>query len=460
MTITLIVPIFNVEKYIEECLNSIVNQTVPFDEVILVDDGSMDNSYRICKEYSNKFPNIFLIHQKNQGQGKARNIGIGLASSDYIMFCDSDDYFNTQVCEKMHQEWEKQDIEVGLFDAICIYEEGFSSELNPYDRSWIQYKEIMNGEEYFVITYPRMHIVSPCLMMLKKDFLIKNNIEFPIGMFYEDNVFFIKILLRAERIKYISEKLYYRRYRQGSTINSAINDKKMNDKIGIIKQIQELLLEEMQKQGYGMQIFISYYWNLYGDFLYECLENKSLLDKKRWGNLIYESYKESSKLWINNNYFDNSLSILGEHCLILDLLKKLGVKINNRRYHELRNRYTDKIIKLLTKIPLQNEKVVVGIYGVGKQTDCFIETYERLIGKIKCKIIYLETKVEKGKKYKGQQVYCMKDKIKELSIIIISSLRYQDNLIQNIKNTGTDIEIFTLYDKNESREIKWNLLLK
>ena len=203
MTISLIVPIFNVEKYIEECLNNIVNQTVPFDEVILVDDGSTDDSYGICKEYSKKFSNIILIHQDNQGQGKARNIGIDLASSDYIMFCDSDDYYNRHICEKMHQEWEMQDIEVGLFDAVCIYEDGFASEVNPYDRSWIQYKEEMNGEEYFIITYPRIHIVSPCLMMLKKEFLIKNNIEFPIGMFYEDNVFFIKILLSAKIIRYM-----------------------------------------------------------------------------------------------------------------------------------------------------------------------------------------------------------------------------------------------------------------
>ena len=460
MTISLIVPIFNVEKYIGECLNNIVNQTVPFDEVILVDDGSTDDSYGICKEYSKKFSNIILIHQDNQGQGKARNIGIDLASSDYIMFCDSDDYYNRHICEKMHQEWEMQDIEVGLFDAVCIYEDGFASEVNPYDRSWIQYKEEMNGEEYFIITYPRIHIVSPCLMMLKKEFLIKNNIEFPIGMFYEDNVFFIKILLSAKIIRYMPEKLYYRRYRQGSTMTSAINNKKMNDKIGIIKQIQKLLLEEFQKEGSGMQMFMSYYWNLYGDFLYECLENKSLLDKKRWASLIYESYRESSQLWINNKYSGNSLSILGEHCLILDLLKKLGVKINDRKYHELRSRYTNKIIKLLTKIPLQNEKIVVGIYGVGKQTDYLIETYEKLFGKIKCKIIYLETKVEKGKKYKSQQVYCIKDIISELSIIIISSLRYQDNMIENVMNTGTNIEIFTLYDKNESREIKLNLLLE
>lgn len=189
MTITLIVPVFNVEKYIKECLDSIVHQTVSFDKVILVDDGSTDNSYCICKEYADQFPDIVLIHQENQGQGKARNIGMRMAVSDYIMFCDADDYLNVHVCEKMHQELENWDVETGLFDAVCVYEDGLWGVKNPYDRSWITYGEMMTGEEYFITTYPKMHVVSPCLMIIKTSFLGENHIEFPEGIFYEDNVF-------------------------------------------------------------------------------------------------------------------------------------------------------------------------------------------------------------------------------------------------------------------------------
>ena len=90
-TITLIIPMYNVEDYIEKCLNSVFHQTVPFDEVIVIDDGSTDKSLGICKSILEKYSNGVLISQTNEGLGSVRNRGIRIANSEYIMFLDSDD---------------------------------------------------------------------------------------------------------------------------------------------------------------------------------------------------------------------------------------------------------------------------------------------------------------------------------------------------------------------------------
>lgn len=460
MTIALIVPVFNVEKYIKECLDSIVAQTVSFDEIILIDDGSVDGSYHICKKYADIFSNIILMHQDNQGQGKARNVGLKIAQSDYIMFCDADDYLDIHSCEEIHNKLEKQDIEVGLFDAFCVYEDGYWGKVNPYDRSWILYGNVMTGEEYFVTTYPKMHVVSPCLMVLKREFLKKYFIEFPTGVYYEDNVFFIKAILNANKLIYISSKLYYRRYREGSTINSPISNKKIVDKIKIIGQVQEELLNVLLKRNIDILMYLSYYWNLYGDFLIECFSNKDFPNRQYWGNIIYERYKESKRILTDMQLAQENLSIIGEHCLILNRLKNMEIRIDDNEYKEIRERYKKSVINALKKLPLHDENIVVGIYGVGKHTDNLLEIYQKFIGEIKCRIIYMETKVGVVKKYKNQPIYCMKDIIKDLSLIIISSFLYQDRMIRNIEDLGMKLEILTIYDKNESREINWHLLLE
>lgn len=270
----------------------------------------------------------------------------------------------------------------------------------------------------------------------------------------------MKVLVKTKKLKYIPEKLYYRRYRQNSTINSPISEKKMNDKLSMIAQVQGLLLEEISKKGSGMLMYLSYYWNLFGGVLYEALTERNLQDKKHWGNIIYERYRESRRILADGQDIDENLSILGGRCLILSYLEEMGIQIDDREYQELRNRYQKRVVELLRMLPLQDEDAVAGIYGTGKHTDNLMEAYETLVGKIRCRIVYLETSPEKGRTYKNQQVYCMKDKIKELPVVIISSFLYQDKMIKNVKETGAGTEILVLYHYNEAREIKWYFVMQ
>lgn len=116
--ISVIIPIYNVEEYLEKCVNSVLNQTYSDLEIILVDDGSTDNSGKICDELKNKDNRIIVIHQENQGLSAARNAGIAKALGEYIAFVDSDDYIMEDMYETLYKNLEKTDADI----SICKYQ--------------------------------------------------------------------------------------------------------------------------------------------------------------------------------------------------------------------------------------------------------------------------------------------------------------------------------------------------
>lgn len=115
--VSVIVPVYNVENYIRKCLDSIISQTLKDIEIILVDDGSEDNSGKICDEYAEKDSRIIVIHQKNNGLSNARNTGLNIASGEYIGFVDSDDYIKSEMYSEMYQTAEKTDADM----VLCNY---------------------------------------------------------------------------------------------------------------------------------------------------------------------------------------------------------------------------------------------------------------------------------------------------------------------------------------------------
>lgn len=123
--ISIIVPVYNVEKYLPQCVDSLLQQTYPNVEIVLVDDGSPDQSGRICDEYAAKDQRVKVIHQKNQGVSAARNNGMAAASGEWITFVDADDWFDTDACQHLINEAQKQDgCDVVIFSFVKNYEEG------------------------------------------------------------------------------------------------------------------------------------------------------------------------------------------------------------------------------------------------------------------------------------------------------------------------------------------------
>lgn len=253
--ISVIIPVYNVEKYLKDCIDSILMQSMQNYEIILVNDGSTDRSGMICDEYANKHKNIFAYHKENGGPSDARNYGIEKANGEYIIFADSDDYYDDYgFFDKVVESTEnsKYDIVaycIKFFDAIG----GRLQETQHYDE-YINSLESLDAKLRYIISKDQM-VISSCGYAVKKDFILENNLFFEKGIVAEDTERTMRIFSCQPSVVFINEPAYCtRRGRPGSlsteVINKNISDlfyvvKKHSD---IFKKTENLLLNYMAYQ--------------------------------------------------------------------------------------------------------------------------------------------------------------------------------------------------------------------
>ena len=227
--LSVVVPVYNVEQYLNTCVDSILNQTYENIEVILVDDGSSDNSGSICDAYAEKDERIKVIHKSNGGLSDARNCGIDAASGEYIIFVDSDDYIHSQMFEILIGQVIANDSDI----AACEYQKVPEGTATVEMRAEAEVK-ILSGvkllEELYSGNYSDISFISVC-KLYKKSLFFDDDIRFPIGRYYEDMFTTHKLLYKARRVVIISEKLYFYRVRQGSIMHSDFTKKKIIDGI-------------------------------------------------------------------------------------------------------------------------------------------------------------------------------------------------------------------------------------
>ena len=232
--ISIIVPVYNVELYLDRCIKSLVNQTYKNIEIILVNDGSTDKSGIICDEYCSKFENIKVIHKKNGGLSDARNYGLKMASGKYILFVDSDDYINEDSCERF-AEYMNLDLEVLIGDVTKKIKNNSILMVHQLDLLNIQTtgKEFLKNElkktgEIGIEAWRNLYL---------KEFLIKNNLFFKKGILHEDEQWTPRVLLLAERVMYTGINFYYYIIRENSITQSK---KKYKNAIDLINTCYEL----------------------------------------------------------------------------------------------------------------------------------------------------------------------------------------------------------------------------
>ena len=223
--ISIIVPIYNSEKYLNKCIDSLINQTEKNIEIILVNDGSTDNSEEIIKEYKDK--RIKYYKNKNQGIGKTRNFGIEQATGSYIMFVDSDDYIEKNACEKMYNKAVNENLDVVLCDFYKEYDNGNIEEIHTNSFNNSSLKENPN-----IIT----DYLCPWAKIYDRKMIIDNNIKFVENLKYEDAPFVIKALCTAKKIGKIDECLNY--YLIHDNSETTVRDKKCFDILQIIDIIR------------------------------------------------------------------------------------------------------------------------------------------------------------------------------------------------------------------------------
>ena len=222
--ISVIVPVYNVEKYLDACVESIVNQTYKELEIILVDDGSLDRCPEMCDEWAKKDSRIKVIHKENGGQGEARNFGIEIAEGDYIGFVDSDDVIRPEMYDNLLKEMFVRGADM-IQCAMFKYTEFPLKEL-PEKNECISILEFSPVEAVGRLITDEL-ITSTCPSVLIKSETAKA-VPFDLGMINEDVMWIYRALCESKKIIITSEELYGYYQREGSTMNCVYTEKKFD----------------------------------------------------------------------------------------------------------------------------------------------------------------------------------------------------------------------------------------
>lgn len=244
MTFSVIIPVYNVENYLHECVDSIVNQTCQDFELILIDNGSTDSSGQICDEYASKYPNVRVKHlMPNIMASGARNEGQSLAQGDYILFIDSDDYYiDNKVFEKL-KERTLNNPDVILFNHIDYFEKTgtFGKKLYNMDvetegrRAVDICKELIDKDSYYNSAWSKA---------IKRSILEDNNIHFTPGLTVEDNDWYYKVVLHLKSVAIVNESLYVYRRRTSGSITSSGTIKNIIDCLNVIEKWTNIIEQE------------------------------------------------------------------------------------------------------------------------------------------------------------------------------------------------------------------------
>ena len=253
--VSVIIPVYNVEKYLGECLESIIDQSLEDIEIVCVNDGSTDNSLSILESYAELDNRIKIISQENHGLAAARNTGLKNINGDYVYFIDSDDFLELSALEELYNLAEEKSLDFVMFKLI-----NFDDEINEYYTiPDYEMSEISNliGENVFNFEDLEDLIfkiaVSSVNKLYNMDFINKTGASFPEGLIFEDNVFFWEILFDAKRIGFV-DKHFYNRRRRANSITGAAN---LNfvDTLKIHNLIFEIFKKHNQFDKYKEQLF-------------------------------------------------------------------------------------------------------------------------------------------------------------------------------------------------------------
>lgn len=225
--VSVIVPIYNVEEYLERCVQSILLQTYENLEIILVDDGSPDKCGQMCDEYAEQDLRIRVIHKENGGLSDARNVGTKQAKGKYLLFVDSDDYIERTLVEKTVAEAERTESDLVLFDYIRLEDDGTTE----YCYSNLPEQKVMTLEEEPEIL---LSALSAWSKLYRREFYINAGHWFPKGRLYEDLGSIPKLYLDAKKIVYIREAFYYYTIRKGSIMTSTKVERNYCDRLAML----------------------------------------------------------------------------------------------------------------------------------------------------------------------------------------------------------------------------------
>ena len=314
--VSVVIPVYNVEKYIKQCLESIINQTLKEIEIIIVNDGTKDNSMKIAAEYvSDK--RIKIINKENGGISSARNAGMEIAQGEYIYFIDSDDFVEKEVLSTLYENSENGKMDI-VFSNFSYYNDRTKKEKKA--KFIFPFKENINKGYYYLYNGEEINVWN---RLYKKEFLEKYNFKFIEGIIYEDQDFGFRTIMLAEKIKYVENYGYkYRTDREGSIMSSQKKEKSIESVQTLKKEMREFFstisLNEFQKIRVYFKLLSLDFWE------------KELKDDNDFKNEILNLEKEIEKIYQNNKFNKIEKKIVIQY--IRDILKNKKANIFKKSY--------------------------------------------------------------------------------------------------------------------------------
>lgn len=322
--ISVIIPIYNVEKYLKECIDSILNQTYKNIEIILVDDGSTDNSPNICDEYTQKDTRVITIHQKNQGVSSARNKGLEASKGNYIFWIDSDDYVKEDCIEKLYNLLKKYDSDI----SICDYTQGS-------DRDYVFVDNEVKEEVYDSFTglnniYKNHHysfIMAASWAKLIKKSLYKD-LKYPVAKIFEDIYLSHHLISKCNKISYTNEVMYYYYQWPESILGKKLYKAKL-DYLGAFKErihfFENLNYKELQEKARHQYLHA---------LMWEFSRAKDILHDKEMVKNIVKEYRKYYTLGTENKKFNHEtkwyMFKFYVSPYLSDLLNKVKAKLSKK----------------------------------------------------------------------------------------------------------------------------------
>ena len=311
--VSVIVPFYNVEKYIDRCLNSLVNQTLEDIEIIIVNDGSKDNSETIAKEYASKYKNkIIYLKKENGGLSDARNYAIPYATGEYIAFLDSDDYIEVNMYEQMYEKAKKENADIVECDFLWEY---------PNEK--IESKGKIYKDKHDILLNAR---VVAWNKLIKKELIEKTKVKFPYGLRYEDVEFFYKLIPYINKLDIVNKPFVHYVQRDNSISNS--QNSRTKEIIDILDNVINYYKENAIYEEYRTELEYNYArYLLCSSFLrMVMIENKK--ERKEIINDSWNKLNDTFPNWKKNKYIKNKTLknkyMLSVNNITIKIYEKIG----------------------------------------------------------------------------------------------------------------------------------------
>ncbi len=284
--VSVIVPIYNVEKYLKKCLETLVNQTLQDIEIILVNDGSTDNSSEISKKYQNMYPQkIVYLEKENGGLSDARNFGIAYAKGEYIAFLDSDDYAEYTTYEEMYEIAKKENSDMVECDFYWEYPNKRKTDIGViYNNK----KEML--EKVRVVAWNKL---------IKKEILVETQIQFPKGYRYEDIEFTYKLIPYLNKVSFLKKPCIHYIQRQNSIANS--QNERNSEIFDVLDNVIKYYKEKNLTKEYGAQLEYIYTRYLLCSSLLRMVKIKDKSTRKKLLQQTWTNLNAKFPEWKNNS---------------------------------------------------------------------------------------------------------------------------------------------------------------